>query len=135
MNSDQLKNKLRENIVLHEKLRENFHEEGGCIKNDSPEGIADRMNAGERLRIKIAASNIELAELFEQYSHVTAMSGRQIDNEVRTLFKQLREIIFATVGTVNNTVRDVKEARSEVVVKLRKMNRNKVAINAYARTG
>ncbi len=132
MIAERLKNKLRECIRLHENMKRLFHEESGCIINDSPEGMSDRIGKCDLLQMRIARANQELTELFDRYS---MQNGGQASEEIRSLFKQLRHSIFSTIGIVNETFDSVKMEKTRVSGKLKNMRRAKVAINAYAKTG
>jgi len=130
---EELKNALREDIRLHERLREILAEERRYIEDDALGLLPGNVSRKRAVEGEIRRVNDAVSRLFEEYCR----SGVHMDdagrNEVGRLVKRLRETIRDTVTAVGGTIEAVKASRKETAARIREIDARKSAVLAYAK--
>jgi len=130
---EELKNALREDIRLHERLREILAEERKYIESDALELLPGNASRKRAVESEIRRVNDTVSRLFEEYCGNGVHAGDAGGNEVGRLVIRLREAIRDTVTAVGGTIEAVKASRRETVARIREIDARKSAVLAYAK--
>ena len=128
---DELKDTLRHNIELHERLRDVLKEECVYIEDDTMESLPKKILQKSEIEREIDCTNKAVTTMFNDYYRDALNIDTESRNEIGFLMTKLRKSIHETVTVIGNTVETVKRTKKEIVNHLKDLDNKKYAINAY----
>ena len=131
---DELKDTLRHNIELHERLRDVLKEECVYIEDDTMESLPEKILQKTEIEREIERTNKAVTTLFNDYYRDALNIDSESRNEISFLMTKLCKSIHETVKIIGNTIETVKRTKKEIVNHLKDLDNKKYAINAYFRT-
>jgi len=131
---DELKDTLRHNIELHERLRDVLKEECVYIEDDTMESLPEKILQKTEIEREIERTNKAVTTLFNDYYRDALNIDSESRNEISFLMTKLCKSIHETVTIIGNTIETVKRTKKEIVNHLKDLDNKKYAINAYFRT-
>lgn len=128
---DDIKKAIRTDIALYAKLQEALIREQHTVGNSGPGGeMEDRRDAIER---SIEKTNARIAGLFREYHRREQWMTAREREQVERLSEELKAAIEETMHTVEITMDTIRDARKHIVSRIRELDSNKSAVNAYER--
>lgn len=111
---DELKDTLRHNIELHERLRDVLKEECVYIEDDTMESLPEKILQKTEIEREIDRTNKAVTILFDDYYRDALNIDSESRNEISFLMTKLIKSIHETVTVIGNTIESVKRTKKKL---------------------
>ena len=131
---EEIRKTIQLDISLHEQLMDILLKERDYISGADIAHLNEHDTTKLDIEQRIEHENKKLAKLLNIYRGFPD-GDQKSENEVTKLMKVFHQQIYDTMNVISLSVETIKKAKKDIVGKMKKLDTNKDAFYAYAKTG
>lgn len=131
---EEIKKTIQLDISLHKQLTDILLNERDYISGADIAHLKGHDTTKLDIEQRIEHENKKLAKLLNIYRGFPDRDQKS-ENEVAKLMKVFHQQIYDTMDVISLSVETIKKAKEDIVGKMKKLDTNKDAFYAYAKTG